>query len=114
MGYHAGPREMAGEASPRSTGGCRMRNTLELVEVDSDRLEEVLRRAEQALDEKDAELIRAVFDSYAYVTELVEDKNTSIRRLRQLLFGSRTGKTETVVGPKHGTANPASPPDAAA
>ena len=28
-----------------------MRNTLELVEVDSDRLEEVLRRAEQALDD---------------------------------------------------------------
>ena len=75
-----------------------MRNALELVEVDSDRLEEVLRRAEQSLDEKDAELIRAVFESYAYVTELVEDKNTSIRRLRQLLFGSRTEKTEAVVG----------------
>ena len=55
-----------------------MRTALELVEVDSDRLEEVLRRAEQALDEKDAELIRAVFDSYAYVSELVEDKNLSL------------------------------------
>src|SRR5215831_9319068 len=92
------PREMAGEASPRSAGGCGMRNALELVDVDSDRLEEVLRRAEQALDEKDAALVRAVFESYAYVTELVEDKNTSIRRLRQLLFGSRTEKTEAVVG----------------
>src|SRR4051794_23583758 len=91
---------MAGEASPRSAGGCRMRNTLELVEVDSDRLEEVLRRAERSLDEKDAELIRAVFEPYAYVTELVEDKNTTIRRLRQLFFGSRTEKTEAVVGPK--------------
>ena len=98
MGCHAGPRETAGEASPRSAGGCRMRNTLELVEVDSDRLEEVLRRAEQSLDEKDAALIRAVFESYAYVTELVEDKNTSIRRLRQLFFGARTEKTDAVVG----------------
>src|SRR4029077_4520024 len=77
-----------------------MRNTLELVEVDSDRLEEVLRRAEGSLDEKDAALIRAVFESYAYVTELVEDKNTSIRRLRQLFFGSRTEKTAAVVGAK--------------
>ena len=51
--------------------------------MDSDRLEEVLRRAEQSLDEKDAELIRAVFESYAYVTDLVEDKNTTIRWLRQ-------------------------------
>jgi transposase len=77
-----------------------MRNVLELVEVDSDRLEEVLRRAEGSLDEKDAALIRAVFESYAYVTELVEDKNTSIRRLRQLFFGKRTEKTATVVGEK--------------
>src|SRR6185503_20240385 len=103
MGCRADPRGMAGEHPPRSANGCRMRNTLELVDVDSDRLEEVLRRADQALDEKDADLIRAVFESYAYVTELVEDKNTSIRRLRQLLFGSRTEKTEAVVGPKNGT-----------
>lgn len=91
-----------------------MPNALELIEVDSDRLEEVLRRAEQSLDEKDAELIRAVFESYAYVTDLVEDKNTTIRRLRQLFFGSRTEKTESVVGPKTGTPRPAVPSDAAA
>ena len=91
-----------------------MRHTLELVDVDSDRLEEVLRRAEQALDEKDAALIRAVFESYAYVTDLVEDKSTSIRRLRQLLFGSRTEKTESVVGPKTETPEAAGPRDAAA
>ncbi len=114
MGFHAGPREMAGEASPRPVGGYRMGNSLELVEVDTARLEEVLRRAEQSLDEKDAELIRAVFESYAYVTDLVEDKNTTIRRLRQLFFGSRTEKTEAVVGSKTGTSQVTASPDAAA
>jgi transposase len=89
-----------------------MRNALELVEVDSDRLEEVLRRAERSLDEKDAALIRAVFESYAYVTELVEDKNTSIRRLRQLFFGKRTEKTAAVVGGK--TEDSDAPPERAA
>jgi transposase len=88
-----------------------MRDALELVEVDSDRLEEVLRRAEQSLDEKDAELIRAVFESYAYVTDLVEDKNTTIRRLRQLFFGSRTETTEAVVGPKNETPTPVASSD---
>ena len=58
------------------------------------------RRVEQSLDEKDAALVRAVFESYAYVTDLVEDKNTSIRRLRQLFFGARTEKTDAVVGQK--------------
>src|SRR4051812_47533175 len=114
MGGHAGPREMAGDASPRTDGGRGMRNAPELVEVDYERLEEVLRRAERSLDEKDAALIRAVFESYAYVTDLVEDKNTSIRRLRQLFFGSRTEKTEAVVGPKAGTSEVTASPDAAA
>jgi transposase len=77
-----------------------MRNAPELVEVDSTRLEEVLRRVEQSLDEKDAALVRAVFESYAYVSDLVEDKDTSIRRLRQLFFGARTEKTDAVVGQK--------------
>jgi transposase len=75
-----------------------MPNVPEIVEVDKTQLEEVLCRVEQALDDKDAELIRAVFASYVYVTDLVEDKNTSIRRLRQLLFGVRTEKTNAVVG----------------
>src|SRR3954452_1880262 len=75
-----------------------MRNVSELVEVDSTRLEEVLRRVEQSLDEKDAALVRAVFASYAYVVDLVEDKNTTIRRLRQLFFGARAETTEAVVG----------------
>lgn len=75
-----------------------MPNIPEIVEVDNTQLEEALHRAEEALDEKDAALIRAVFASYVYVTDLVEDKNTSIRRLRHLLFGTRTEKTDAVVG----------------
>jgi transposase len=65
-----------------------MPNAPGLVEVDNTRLEEVLLRVEQSLDEKDSALVRAVFESYAYVADLVEDKNTSIRRLRQLFFVS--------------------------
>jgi transposase len=76
-----------------------MRNAPEIVEVDSTQLEEVLRRVEQSepLDAQDTKLIRAVFESYVYVAGLVEDKNTSIRRLRKLFFGARTEKTEAVV-----------------
>jgi transposase len=96
-----------------------MRNAPEIIEVDNTRLEEVLRRVEQALDTKDAALIRAVFQSYAYVADLVEDKNTSIRRLRQLFFGQRTEKTKAVLGSGNGkpeaTPEEATPPrDAAA
>src|SRR5262245_24172192 len=91
-----------------------MRDAPALVEVDSTRLEEVLRRVDQSLDEEDSALVRAVFESYAYVDDLVEDKNTSIRRLRQLFFGARTEKTETVVGQKTRKPDAASPADAVA
>src|SRR5215831_2411075 len=86
-----------------------MPNAPEIVEVNPTQLEEVLRRVEQALTAEDVALIRAVFRSYVYVTELVEDKNTSIRRLRQLLFGACTDKTDAVVGrdtEKPGTTGP--------
>ena len=76
------------------------------IEVDFSQLDELLRRAEGKLDEKDYDLMRAVFESYAYVTDLVEDKNTSIRRLRQLLFGARTEKTDAVVGRSEGEDQP--------
>ncbi|HZY88492.1 MAG TPA: IS66 family transposase [Gemmataceae bacterium] len=80
-------------------------------------LEEVLRRAEQALDEKDATLIRRLFESYQYVADLVEDKDTTIRRLRQLFFGRRTEKTKLVLAgnvPKAEAAPPSAAPAAAA
>ena len=48
------------------------------------------------------------------MTELVEDKNTTIRRLRQLFFGSRTEKTEAVLGLKTGGSEVTGSADAAA
>jgi transposase len=39
-----------------------------------------------------------VVNAYDTITELVDDKNTTIARLRKLLFGSRTEKTKTVIG----------------
>ena len=63
-------------------------------------LEDALRRAEERLDEKDYAILKAVVDAYDTITELVDDKNTTIARLRKLLFGSRTEKTKTVVGSK--------------
>ncbi len=102
--------EAAGQL-PLCAGCRRMRNSPEILEVNDTRLEDVLRRVEEALDEKDAALIRALFQSYLYVAGLVEDKNTSIRRLRQLFFGKRTEKTKAIVD-KGAEKSAATPPEA--
>jgi hypothetical protein len=88
-----------------------MRSSPEILDVNNTQLEDVLRRIEGAVDEKDFTLIRALFQSYTYVAGLVEDKNTSIRRLRQLFFGKRTEKTKNVVG--SGDGSEATPPETA-
>jgi transposase len=39
-----------------------------------------------------------LIESYRYVTGLVEDKKTTIGRLRKILFGSKTEKTKDILG----------------
>jgi transposase len=75
-----------------------MPTKLSTIEIDMSQLEDALRRAEKKLDEKDYAILRAVVDAYDTIAELVDDKNTTIARLRKLLFGSRTEKTKTVIG----------------
>lgn len=75
------------------------RNTPEIVEVTPGRLEEVLERAASgALDDEDVELLRQLFASYAGFFELVRDKNTTIARLRKLMFGATTETSQNVLG----------------
>lgn len=70
----------------------------ETIDLDSQQSEALLDRVRHTMNEDDAELIRRVFESYSYVADLVEDKNTTIKRLRNLFFGSRSEKTKDVVG----------------
>ena len=81
-----------------------------VIELDTKKLEKALDRAESALGEEDYETFKALVDSYSYLTELVGDKSTTIRRLRKLLFGSNTEKTDTVLGDK-ADASPSSSDD---
>ena len=45
-----------------------------MVEIDMSQLEDALRRAEAKLDEKDFAMLKALVESYAYLTDLVGDK----------------------------------------
>jgi hypothetical protein len=75
------------------------RKAPEIIEVTSQRIEELLERAaSNTLRDEDRELIRDVFTSYIEFFQIVGDKNTSIRRLRQILFGAQTEKTANIFG----------------
>jgi transposase len=72
---------------------------LTILDVDMDELEEILRRVDaKELHANDYETIRTLIESYVCLTQAVGDKNTTIRRLRQMLFGASTEKTAAVLG----------------
>jgi transposase len=84
--------------SPAVIAGILMPTKSMIIEMEMDKLEETLRRAETVLSPEDYVRLKALAESYAYLTELVGDKNTSIARLRKLLFGAKTEKTAAVIG----------------
>jgi hypothetical protein len=79
----------------------------EIIATDMEELAALLQRAEGTLAASDYQLLRALVESYAYVTDLLEDKKTSISRLRALVFGAATEKTAQVVAAHEA---PSSPP----
>lgn len=71
----------------------------EIIEMDVAQLESLVARIEQgALEREDLQTLRAVLESYFYVTQLIDKKSTTIARLRKLVFGAATEKTADVTG----------------
>ena len=106
---HSGvPRRMSLRFSAAAVAGIIMPTKLSTIEIDMSALEDALRQAEETLDEKHYAVLKAVVDAYDTIAELVDDKKTTIARLRKLLFGSQTEKTKAVVG--HGKDFQSPPP----
>ena len=61
--------------------------------VDRQELDTILEHARSALSEEEYQRLKSVFDTLVYLTQLVENKSTTIARLRQILFGASTEKT---------------------
>ncbi len=72
--------------------------SIEEVEVKMDELEELRQEAKATLTKERYEILEKLLDAYLYVTQLIEDKETTIKQLRKLFFGSKSEKTEKVLG----------------
>lgn len=85
---------MAGKA-----GRIMTRRAPEIIEVTSQRFDELLERAaSNELCDDDMELMRQIFASYTGFFQIVGDKNTTIARLRKLMFGATTEKSKDILG----------------
>jgi transposase len=74
-----------------------MKPPVERVQVEREELEQLLEHARPGLSEEEYRKLKAALDTLVYLTQLVENKNTTIARLRQILFGASTEKTAEVL-----------------
>ena len=75
-----------------------MKPPLEPLELNLKELQARLERARQApLTAEDYLQLKAALETLAYLTHLLEDRHTTIERLRQMLFGARSEKTRQVL-----------------
>jgi transposase len=98
------------------TVGARMMKPTQpkIIELDRNRVQEALNRAEATLPDEDYEIFKALAESYAYIADLVGEKNITIGRLRKMLFGASSEKTEAVIGKGMNTETSPSPGQEAA
>jgi transposase len=67
------------------------------IDLDLDQAEALLKRAKQALGPEDYKLIKAMVETIHLLSQSVDQKAASIRRLLRMLFGDRSEKIEKVL-----------------
>ena len=91
-----------------------MKASVQQIEVNTEELKLLVERAREApLEETECRKLNALIDTFEYVTQLLENKQTTIQSLRQLLLKPSTEKTEKILQ-KAGLAaseKPSKPPD---
>ena len=75
------------------------------MDLNQDEVRTLLERAQAVLTPQDYEKVKALVEMAVYLSQAIEDRQTTIARLRKLLFGSGSEKTQDVVPP-----TPAAPP----
>ena len=67
------------------------------IELDLEQAEALLKRAKQALSDEDYKIIKAMVETIHLLSQSVDQKAASIRRLLKMLFGERSEKIEKVL-----------------
>ena len=74
-----------------------MKPAIERLDIPAEELNQLLERAREVLPEEDYRKLKAAVETLEYLIELVADKDTTIRHLRQLLLPAATEKTRAVL-----------------
>ena len=76
------------------------------IDITPEQLEAILQRVKSLMPEADYEVIKGLAETITFLSHTVDNKNTSVKRLLQLLSGAASEKTSKVAtrgnSKKHG------------
>ena len=72
-------------------------NSSEALSLTEEELQDFLKRMEEIVSPEDFEIIKGLTNTTRVVNQVLEEKDSSIKNLRELLFGSSTEKTKNVL-----------------
>ena len=79
-------------------------NTPKLIDINQEELDALIQRVEAGeLLDSDREIIKAMAETISILSQAVDEKSASIRRLLRMIFGSGTEKTAAVLKSKENT-----------
>jgi hypothetical protein len=75
-----------------------MKASIPRLEISMEQLQKLVERARTGpLSEEEYTQLKAAIETLGYLTLLMEDQDTTIQRLRQILFGPKTETTEKIL-----------------
>jgi transposase len=91
--------------SARQSGGLRMavKSQPTVTQLHVPELEMILDEVEHALGAEKAQKLRQLLYSHQTLTQLIQEKNISLARLRRILFGAQTERTPDAAGDRSGS-----------
>ena len=73
-------------------------NAPKRIDLTPEQLDALLKRVEAGtLQDGDYEIIKGMADTLSFLSQALDNKNTSIKRLLKMIFGDRTEKTAKVL-----------------
>ena len=82
--------------SPQKKGPSALQNGSGRLDVSLDELKKIIEKTKSVLSDDDLEKLGGAVDTLAIVTQELELKGASVRRLRKLIFGSSSEKMKDV------------------
>ena len=67
------------------------------MEVDAAKLASIVEHAKASLSQDEYRTLRAALDTLVYLTDSIEHEKASLKKLRELLFGSSSEKTKAIL-----------------